>query len=138
MARNEFGEPSPHVSGDPNAAGAETCTARTMAATTAPTMLTRVHARGYRQSPTDGAKSTPTKIIPLPNRTIAATRATPIWPGSIGRTIQAMARAATDRATNVLLLHGEERLLILEAPNSTLDKWQSQLVSRFRFQTLEG
>jgi len=38
----------------------------------------------------------------------------------------------------VLLLHGEERFLIVEAANSTLDKWKSELVSDFGFETLEG
>ena len=49
-----------------------------------------------------------------------------------------MARAATNRATTVLLLHGEERFLIVEAANSTLDRWKSELVSDFGFETLEG
>ncbi len=49
-----------------------------------------------------------------------------------------MPRTATNRATTVLLLHGEERFLIVEAANSTLDKWKSELVSDFGFETLEG
>jgi DNA polymerase-3 subunit delta len=49
-----------------------------------------------------------------------------------------MARAATNRATTVLLLHGEERFLIVESASSTLDKWKSELVSDFGFETLEG
>jgi DNA polymerase III subunit delta len=38
----------------------------------------------------------------------------------------------------VLLLHGEERFLIVEAGNSTLDNWKSELVSDFGLETLEG
>ena len=49
-----------------------------------------------------------------------------------------MARAATSHERTVLLLHGEERFLIVEAANSTLDRWKSELVSDFGFETLEG
>ena len=49
-----------------------------------------------------------------------------------------MARATTPRTASVLLLHGEERFLIVEAASSTLDKWKSELVSDFGFDTLEG
>jgi len=49
-----------------------------------------------------------------------------------------MARATTTRTTAVRLLHGEERFLIVEAANSTLDGWKSELVSDFGFETLEG
>jgi DNA polymerase-3 subunit delta len=49
-----------------------------------------------------------------------------------------MARAATIRTATVLLLHGEERFLIVEAARTTLDGWQSELVSDFGFETLEG
>jgi DNA polymerase-3 subunit delta len=49
-----------------------------------------------------------------------------------------MARAATTRTSTVLLLHGEERFLIVEAASSTLDLWKSELVSDFGFETLEG
>jgi DNA polymerase III subunit delta len=49
-----------------------------------------------------------------------------------------MARATTIRNTTVLLLHGEERFLIVEAASSTLDSWKSELVSDFGFETLEG
>jgi len=49
-----------------------------------------------------------------------------------------MARAATNRATTALLLHGEERFLIVEAARATLDAWKRDLVSDFGFETLEG
>jgi DNA polymerase III subunit delta len=49
-----------------------------------------------------------------------------------------MARATTIHNTTVLLLHGEERFLIVEAASSTLDSWKSELVSDFGFETLEG
>lgn len=49
-----------------------------------------------------------------------------------------MARAATSHERTVLLLHGEERFLIVEAANSSLDRWKSELVSDFGFETLEG
>ena len=49
-----------------------------------------------------------------------------------------MARAATNRAPTALLLHGEERFLIVEAARATLDAWKSDLVSDFGFETLEG
>src|ERR1700682_3144155 len=56
----------------------------------------------------------------------------------VGLTIPTMARAPTNRETTVLLLHGEERFLVVEAANSTLDRWKSELVSDFGFETLEG
>jgi DNA polymerase-3 subunit delta len=49
-----------------------------------------------------------------------------------------MARAATTRTATVLLLHGEERFLIVEAASTTLDAWKSELVSDFGLETLEG
>lgn len=49
-----------------------------------------------------------------------------------------MPRAATTRATTVLLFHGEERFLIDEAASATLDGWRPELVSDFGFDTLEG
>src|ERR1700730_5433758 len=49
-----------------------------------------------------------------------------------------MARATTKAATTVLLLHGDERFLIAEAANATLDVWKADLVSDFGFETLEG
>src|SRR6202171_310710 len=49
-----------------------------------------------------------------------------------------MPRAASGRATTLLLLHGEERFLIGEAARSTLDAWNADLVSDFGFETLEG
>lgn len=49
-----------------------------------------------------------------------------------------MPRAATSRATSVLLFHGEERFLIDEAARATLDTWKPELVSDFGFDTLEG
>jgi DNA polymerase III subunit delta len=49
-----------------------------------------------------------------------------------------MARAATSRATTLLLLHGEERFLIAESARATLDAWKAELVSDFGFDALEG
>jgi DNA polymerase-3 subunit delta len=49
-----------------------------------------------------------------------------------------MARAATSRATTLLLLHGEERFLITESARATLDAWKDELVSDFGFDALEG
>ncbi len=49
-----------------------------------------------------------------------------------------MARAATSRATTLVLLHGEERFLIVEAATATVDAWRQDLVSDFGFETLEG
>jgi len=50
-----------------------------------------------------------------------------------------MARsAANPRAATALLLHGEERFLIVEAAKTTLDAWRHDLVSDFGFETLEG
>src|SRR5713101_3892680 len=49
-----------------------------------------------------------------------------------------MARVATNRVQTVLLLHGEERFLIVEAARSTLEAWKQDLVSDFGFETLEG
>jgi DNA polymerase-3 subunit delta len=49
-----------------------------------------------------------------------------------------MARAATNRAQTVLLLHGDERFLVVEAANATIEKWKPELVSDFGFETLEG
>src|SRR4029077_15936360 len=57
---------------------------------------------------------------------------------TVGRTIPAMARAATNRAPAVLLLHGGERFLIVESANATLATWKTELVSDFGFETLEG
>ena len=49
-----------------------------------------------------------------------------------------MARAATNRVQTVLLLHGDERFLIVESARATLDAWKADLVSDFGFETLEG
>jgi len=50
-----------------------------------------------------------------------------------------MARsAANPRTGTALLLHGEERFLIVEAAKATLDAWRHDLVSDFGFETLEG
>src|ERR1700682_6131594 len=49
-----------------------------------------------------------------------------------------MPRAASGRATTLLLFHGEERFLIGEAARATVDGWKSELVSDFGFETLEG
>jgi len=50
-----------------------------------------------------------------------------------------MARsAANPRAATALLLHGDERFLIVEAAKTTLDAWRHDLVSDFGFETLEG
>jgi DNA polymerase-3 subunit delta len=49
-----------------------------------------------------------------------------------------MARAATKSAATALLLHGDERFLIVEAANATLEAWKTELVSDFGFETLEG
>ena len=49
-----------------------------------------------------------------------------------------MPRATTPRTTTVLLLHGEQRFLIVHAATSTLGPWTSELVSDFGFETLEG
>ena len=49
-----------------------------------------------------------------------------------------MARAATTRATTLLLFHGEERFLIAESARATLDAWKADLVSDFGFDALEG
>jgi DNA polymerase-3 subunit delta len=49
-----------------------------------------------------------------------------------------MARAATSRATTLILLHGEERFLIVEAARATIEAWKQDLVSDFGFDTLEG
>jgi DNA polymerase-3 subunit delta len=49
-----------------------------------------------------------------------------------------MARAATNRIQTILLLHGEERFLIVEAARVTLEAWKQDLVSDFGFETLEG
>ena len=53
-------------------------------------------------------------------------------------TIKGLPPSANRPTGTVLLLHGEERFLIVEAANSTLDKWKSELVSDFGFETLEG
>jgi DNA polymerase-3 subunit delta len=47
-------------------------------------------------------------------------------------------RTASSRATEVLLLHGEERFLIDEAARATLESWKPELVSDFGFDTIEG
>jgi DNA polymerase III subunit delta len=49
-----------------------------------------------------------------------------------------MPRPAANRAQTVLLLHGEERFLIVEAANATIEAWKQDLVSDFGFETLEG
>jgi DNA polymerase III subunit delta len=49
-----------------------------------------------------------------------------------------MARAATNRVQTVLLLHGEERFLVVEAANAMLERWKPELISDFGFETLEG
>src|SRR5258708_3140873 len=76
-----------------------------MAATTAPTMLTRVHDRGDRQSPTNGARGPPTKIIPLPNRNIAATRALITVAGCLGDGNKLIKAVAAARGTAQEMQH---------------------------------
>ena len=49
-----------------------------------------------------------------------------------------MSRAATSRAPTALLLHGEERFLIVEAARAALEAWKPELISDFGFETLEG
>jgi DNA polymerase III subunit delta len=49
-----------------------------------------------------------------------------------------MARATTKSPATALLLHGEERFLIAESANATLEAWKTELVSDFGFETLEG
>src|ERR1700688_3272120 len=49
-----------------------------------------------------------------------------------------MARAATSRATTLLLLHGEERFLIAESARATLAAWKAELVSDFGSDAVEG
>src|SRR6202162_3210512 len=49
-----------------------------------------------------------------------------------------MARAATSRVTTVVLLHGDERFLIVEAARATIEAWKQDLVSASGFETLEG
>jgi DNA polymerase-3 subunit delta len=43
-----------------------------------------------------------------------------------------------DGETRVLLLHGEERFSVEEEARSTLARWQSELISDFGFETLDG
>jgi DNA polymerase III delta subunit len=52
--------------------------------------------------------------------------------------IKGLPPSANRPSGTALLLHGEERFLIVEVANSTLDKWKSELVSDFGFETLEG
>jgi DNA polymerase III subunit delta len=49
-----------------------------------------------------------------------------------------MPRAAASRATTLVLLHGDERFLIVEAARATIEAWTQDLVSDFGFETLEG
>jgi len=45
---------------------------------------------------------------------------------------------ATAHLQTALLLHGEERFLVVERANATVDAWKQDLVSDFGFETLEG
>jgi len=49
-----------------------------------------------------------------------------------------MTRATTSRATTLVLIHGDERFLIVEAARATIEAWKQDLVSDFGFETLEG
>ena len=50
-----------------------------------------------------------------------------------------MARPTADRqSATALLLHGDERFLVGELANATLDRWKSELASDFGYETLEG
>jgi len=44
----------------------------------------------------------------------------------------------TNRVSNALLLHGDERFLVDERSRATLDEWRQGLVSDFGFETIEG
>ncbi|HKW69332.1 MAG TPA: DNA polymerase III subunit delta [Candidatus Dormibacteraeota bacterium] len=49
-----------------------------------------------------------------------------------------MPRATSRAAVSALLLHGEERFLVEEKANATVDEWRKDLVSDFGLETLEG
>src|SRR5690242_15492585 len=44
----------------------------------------------------------------------------------------------SNRVSNALLLHGDERFLVDERSRATLDEWRQGLVSDFGFETIEG
>jgi DNA polymerase-3 subunit delta len=49
-----------------------------------------------------------------------------------------MPRATAGAATTALLLHGEERFLVVERARATLDDWRQGLVSDFGLETIDG